>query len=746
MDFQELQRHYDELREQFDADQISEEEFREEIEGLQIQDEQGRYWTIGAQSGKWYRFDGRQWVQETPIAMTKHQGRKIPEPVSAAAARREVPAPIVPRWLSTGCAGLAVLVIVAVVIVGAATFLRGQSAAISQGATPTLSSGLPVNTPTPAPTPSPTATVPATDTPLALKVYSNSTFGFSLQYPGDWQAKEADRQAVFAPKAEGLATSIVSKTVVTGAVFVVGLQAESLAESSSELLTRFAASLPTKASAVETGFRNVGQIEWAISQVTLTGVSSAPEMTAYAAATSRGGQVYTILAAAPAAEWGAFAPVFQQMFDSFRFASESPVALASPAPALTKTPAMTGGITATVNAVATRAVTGTPGATATPVTYVVQEGDTLMAIAIRFDVTVEALQAANGITDPAKLGVGQSLVIPVGGVAPAAKATTAAAPAQAVTATVEAGSTPAAPKPTLQPTPTPTPAPAALTGKIIFPVYDPNRAIQGQQGNYDIVMSDPQGNNRQVLAYNASQPSVNSGGDLLAYRSLDPKSRGVAFLTIGGGRGGVLTKYLEDGLPSWAPDSVTMAFSSRREGDRVPRLFRVNQATGEEHSIKFIGEYESTFPNGQLVFKGCTIEGACGMYTAGPEGGTLNLISSDTSDTAPAPSPDGALLAFMSFNREGANNWEIYVMSSGGGNATRLTDNHANDGLPAWSPDGSTLAFVSDRDGAWGIWAMSPDGSNQRKLFDMGGSPDGKIGFDINNSRGWLEERIWWSR
>jgi hypothetical protein len=53
---------------------------------------------------------------------------------------------------------------------------------------------------------------------------------------------------------------------------------------------------------------------------------------------------------------------------------------------------------------------------------------------------------------------------------------------------------------------------------------------------------------------------------------------------------------------------------------------------------------------------------------------------------------------------------------------------------------------VSDRDGSWGIWAMSPDGSNQRKLFDMGGSPDGKVGFDVNNSRGWLEERICWSR
>ncbi len=752
MDFQELQRHYDELREQFDADQISEEEFRDAIEGLQIQDEQGRYWTIGAQSGQWYRYDGREWVQETPIPMTKHQGRKIPEAVSPAAARREAPAPIVPRWLFTGCAGLAILAFVAVLIVVGWNALRGQQVAISQEATPTLSSELPINTPTPAPTPSPTATVPATNTPLALKVYSNSTFGFSLQYPGDWQAKEADRQAIFAPQAEGLATSIGSKTVVTGAAFVVGLQAESIAGSPSELLTQFAASLPTKASAVETGFRSVGQTEWAISQVTLTGADSVPEMTAYAAATSRDGQAYTVLAAAPAADWNTFAPIFQQMFDSFRFTAAPQVALASPSPALGGTPSMTAGVTATVKVAATSVMTSTPSAKATPTTYVIQEGDTLMAIAIRFDVTVEALQSANGITDPAKLRIGQSLVIPVGGVVPVAMAATpastqtVASSGRAVTATVAAASTPAAPKPTPVPTPTPEPTQAALSGKIVFPVFDPNRAIQGQPGSYDIVMSDPQGNNRQVIAYNASQPSVSSGGDMLAYRSWDPKSRGVSFLTIGGGRGGLLSKYLEDGLPSWAPDSVTMAFSSRREGDRVPRLYRVDQSNGQEHSIRLIGEYESTFADGRLVFKGCTIEGTCGMFTAGPEGGTVNLISSETSDTAPAPSPDGSTIAFMSLNREGASNWEIYVMSSGGGNATRLTNNHANDGLPAWSPDGKTLAFVSDRDGSWGIWAMSPDGSNQRKLFDMGGSPDGKVGFDLNNSKGWLEERICWSR
>ena len=103
MDFQDLQRRYDELREQFDAEKISEKEFKDELEGLQLKDEQGRYWTIGAQTGEWYHFDGRTWVQETPIPMTKHQGRGMPEEVSEQAAREKAGSS--PRWLYTAVVG-----------------------------------------------------------------------------------------------------------------------------------------------------------------------------------------------------------------------------------------------------------------------------------------------------------------------------------------------------------------------------------------------------------------------------------------------------------------------------------------------------------------------------------------------------------------------------------------------------------------------------------------------------------------
>lgn len=46
--------------------------------------------------------------------------------------------------------------------------------------------------------------------------------------------------------------------------------------------------------------------------------------------------------------------------------------------------------------------------------YLVQQGDSLSAIAGSFGVKLEALMAANGITDPDKIQAGQKLIIPSG--------------------------------------------------------------------------------------------------------------------------------------------------------------------------------------------------------------------------------------------------------------------------------------------------------------------------------------------
>jgi len=61
-------------------------------------------------------------------------------------------------------------------------------------------------------------------------------------------------------------------------------------------------------------------------------------------------------------------------------------------------------------------------ATATPAIHVVQSGETLGALAQRYNVTLEALMQANGLTDPNILQVGQTLLIPASGSEPAAAA------------------------------------------------------------------------------------------------------------------------------------------------------------------------------------------------------------------------------------------------------------------------------------------------------------------------------------
>lgn len=65
-------------------------------------------------------------------------------------------------------------------------------------------------------------------------------------------------------------------------------------------------------------------------------------------------------------------------------------------------------------AMPTAAPPDTPTPSPAPVIHVVQPGETLIAIAIQYGVTVAALQSANGIDDPGALQVNQELIIPTG--------------------------------------------------------------------------------------------------------------------------------------------------------------------------------------------------------------------------------------------------------------------------------------------------------------------------------------------
>jgi LysM repeat protein len=90
----------------------------------------------------------------------------------------------------------------------------------------------------------------------------------------------------------------------------------------------------------------------------------------------------------------------------------------TPRPSATSTASLTPEPSASVepSASASIAPTPTPGPTPTPaptpVTYIVQAGDTLNAIAARFGTTAQAIRDANGLTSDI-IQVGQILIIPI---------------------------------------------------------------------------------------------------------------------------------------------------------------------------------------------------------------------------------------------------------------------------------------------------------------------------------------------
>lgn len=345
--------------------------------------------------------------------------------------------------------------------------------------------------------------------------------------------------------------------------------------------------------------------------------------------------------------------------------------------------------------------------------------------------------------DPIILGLGQfdvkrDLAEALGTPVVEETPTKAAVAAAAVTRT----RTPS-PTPTSAPTPTATrppliPAPrvvpkSALVGTIAYPVFNGN--------DYDLYFGQADGSGTKFFRAGASQPAFSADGSRIAFHSWKGDSRGLVTMDVSGANGKLVANFIEDQLPTWTADGQSIIFLTRRSGGRQSQLVKADASTElAEITIMGEGEYPAVTASGQMVFKGWG-QTAFGLRVASEKMDNVQSVTNVDEDTAPALSPDGTKVTFMS-RREG--NWEIYVANVDGSDLQRLTNDPAEDGLPAWSPDGNAIAFVSNRGGPWAVWAMTPDGSGQRQLFTMQGSPDGQVGTDTYASRGWAEERISW--
>lgn len=90
-------------------------------------------------------------------------------------------------------------------------------------------------------------------------------------------------------------------------------------------------------------------------------------------------------------------------------------------------------------------------------------------------------------------------------------------------------------------------------------------------------------------------------------------------------------------------------------------------------------------------------------------------------DDFPNISPDGSRVVYSTFRYhtglfERVHSYEIATANPDGTQPKRLTKDEYRDLAPVWSPDGNLIAFVSWREPAAGIYTMTPDGSDIRLI------------------------------
>ncbi len=186
--------------------------------------------------------------------------------------------------------------------------------------------------------------------------------------------------------------------------------------------------------------------------------------------------------------------------------------------------------------------------------------------------------------------------------------------------------------------------------------------------------------------------------------------------------------------PNWTKDGKYLIVNSKGLIYQIPseggKLKLINtdfaNANNNDHGISPDGK--------QLVISHHAKDRSAGensvIYTLPITGGVPKQITKNSPSYWHGWSPDGKYLIYTARRN---NQWDIYQISSIGGEEVQLTNNKfLNDGSEC-STDGNFIWFNSNRTGTMQIWRMKADGSEQTQItFDSyqnwfaHQSPDGK--------------------
>jgi TolB protein len=215
------------------------------------------------------------------------------------------------------------------------------------------------------------------------------------------------------------------------------------------------------------------------------------------------------------------------------------------------------------------------------------------------------------------------------------------------------------------------------------------------------------------------------------------RGKEIAAVDMDGGRVAVLTHMGSDCLlPAVSPSGHEVAFTSYLRLN--PDLWIVSSGGGRARRVSQHPGLNTgaVWAGDNSIILTLSFEGNAELYRVSAADGSIKgrLTNSSSIDSSPSLSPDGSQIAFVS-NRQGSP--QIFLMSSSGGNAKRLTFKGHYNQTPRFnpSPDKPLIAFTGrDERGVFDIFTLDlRTGQVSRVTQDQGSnsdpawSPDGRL-------------------
>jgi Tol biopolymer transport system component len=182
----------------------------------------------------------------------------------------------------------------------------------------------------------------------------------------------------------------------------------------------------------------------------------------------------------------------------------------------------------------------------------------------------------------------------------------------------------------------------------------------------------------------------------------------------------VLQEQAHFEAPNWSPDGSYFIINQNGllykvaiDGSQKELLPTGNlKNCNNDHGISFDGKLLAISNNDKV--EGAT-SGTSRIYTMPISGGTPKLITPDYPSYWHGWSPDGKTLVYTAKRND---NFDIFSISSEGGEEKRLTDSPGLDDGPEYSPNGQFIYYNSMQSGKMEIWRMKADGSIPQQLTD----------------------------